>query len=618
MIALVFAAIVALPVAQQSGDDPTPQTIDEFRAAVVRVLQDAGVPGVGISLVRADGVEWEGGIGLADRDRGTRVTPDTHFRVGSISKTFIAIAIMQLYYDDLLALDDTIDEIAPEIAIDNPWHDTHPVRVIHLLQHTSGFDDMHFNEIYNVSDPPAMPLLDVLKRNPNSRRVRWPPGTRMAYSNPGYGVLGYLIEKLMEEPYEDYVEREILVPLRMNTSSFRLRPEDERLLAQGYAGSAGPPTGYPPIYLRPAGNLHSSAREMGQFVRMLLNWGELDEQFIVDPEYLGNMERTSTTLAAEVGLRIGYGSGLAWNLSLPYPVIGHGGGIEGFVSSYGYSSARDVGYVILLNSSAPSAARAMERLSSLAIRFLKRDVEPPAKPQTQLDISVLDRYVGYYEDANPRNQILWPMQRLLRARRVVRDGNHLYLQPLIGDTTELIPVTETMFRGANDLDATMVFTTDSEGTLVLAGAQLYAERRPRWRAELFRAPVVASVIIALTPLLVAIVWVGRLRRARPRGFWELKGALLACPILLNAPGLALSLTPLRDWGTHNWATTITFIATLALPALSIAIAALAVGARKQGASRLLVRYALLVALAVAIISTYLGANGLIALRPWSY
>ena len=64
---------------------------------------------------------------------------------------------------------------------------------MHLLEHTSGFDDMHFNEAYNIKDPPDIPLNDVLAINPHSRIVRWEPGTRAAYSNPGYGVAGYVI-----------------------------------------------------------------------------------------------------------------------------------------------------------------------------------------------------------------------------------------------------------------------------------------------------------------------------------------------------------------------------------------------------------------------------------------
>jgi hypothetical protein len=431
-------------------------------------------------------------------------------------------------------------------------------------------------------------------------------------------VAGYLIEKITGDPYEDYIDRHILLPLGMTTTSFHLRPEDERLLAQGYDAPSGPPTGFPPIYLRPAGNLHTSASEMGRFVRMLLNWGELDGEFIVDPEYLGNMERSSTTLAARAGVRLTYGSGMSWDWSLPYPVVGHGGGIEGFVSTFAYSPSRDVGYVIFLNSSAPTAGDALRRLSSLAIRFLKRDVEPAAKPETTLDPSILDRYVGYYEDANPRNQIFWPARRLFSGRIVSRDGSNLYLRPLLGERTRLVAISDTIFRREDEQGPTITFATDEDGTVVLTGAQLYAERRPRWRVELLRLPVLATIPVLLSPLLVPVVWLARFRRTRAHGFWDLKTALVACPALLVSTAAALSLTPARTWGTQNLATTTFFVATLALPALAVVIAALAIGARRQGGSRLLVNYAVIVALAAAALSLFLWTNGLIGLRLWAY
>jgi CubicO group peptidase (beta-lactamase class C family) len=174
--------------------DPVPQTVEEFRAAAARVLAETGVPGAGLALVRQDGVEWAGGIGYADRERQLPVTAQTGFRVGSVSKTFVAMALVQLAEDGFLNLDATVYELAPDLAIDNPWEETHPVRVIHLLQHTAGFDDMHFNETYVRGDEPDRSLEDVLRLNPRSRRVRWPPGTRMAYSNPGYGVAGLILE----------------------------------------------------------------------------------------------------------------------------------------------------------------------------------------------------------------------------------------------------------------------------------------------------------------------------------------------------------------------------------------------------------------------------------------
>lgn len=601
-----------------SPPDPLPQSVDELLATGRRVLEETGVPGAGLALIRSDGVEWEGGIGFADRSARTPVTADTRFRVGSISKSFVALALVQLYEDSLVDLDTPVREIAPEIDIDNAWEDTHPVQIIHVLQHTAGFDDMHFNEMVVPPGEGERSLEQVLALNPRSRRVRWQPGTRMSYSNPGYAVAARLIEKIAGQPYEDYVHREIFDPLRMTNSSFRLTPADEPLLARGYVAPGGPPLEVRRIYLRPSGNMYSTAHDLARFVQMLLGWGELGSAFVVDPEYLGNMEQPRTTLASDAGLRHGYGSGMFMRLDLPYKLLGHDGQIDGFTSWYGYSPSRDVGVVVLLNSSGARAGEALKRLTSLAIRYLKRDVEPPQPPEITLATTTLDAYEGYYHDANPRNQFVWPMQTLLAGRTIVRDGDHLYADPVIGSRVRLVPVTDSTFRLEHELDASRVFTRDADDVMVMAGAQLYAERVPRWRIELVRMPVLAALPTIASVFLVAMVWVARTNRAVPYGFWTLKMALLLCPIALLMPVAGLAITPLADWGSPGGGPAVVFVGTLAIPALALLTAVLTLAAARRGASRWLTTYAGVVSLAMAGIGLYLSRHDMLGVRTWTY
>lgn len=620
-VLILVAGLAGRAAAQSPADDqedPTPQTLDAFRAAVARVLEETGVPGAGLALVRAHGIEWAGGVGLADRDAKTPVTADTHFRVGSLGNTFVAMALVQMYGDDLIDLDAPLKEVAPEVAFENPWEATAPVRVIDLLQHTAGFDDMHFTEMYNLRDPPDMPLIDVLAINPRSRHARWPPGTRMSYSNPGYGVAGYLVEKVAGMPYEDYIARKTFTPLGMTTSSFRLIAADDTRLARGYNDKSGPAVPFSPIYLRPAGNLHTSPRELAVFVQMLLGWGELGSAFVIDPEYLGNMERSRRTIASAAGLRNGYGSGIFHMLNLAYPMLGHDGHSDGFRSSYAYSPARDVGYVVLLNSTASPSA--MTRIASLAVRYLKRDVEPPLKPRSQIPVEQLKRHEGYYHDASPRNHVFAGLSWLAAGRTIVVDGDTLFSDPVLGRRVPMVPVSDTRFRLEQDIDASRVFTNDASGTTVLTGMGLYAERRPRWRIEIVRVLVLASFVIALTPLVAFLAWSVRARRegrARPR-FRSLKAVLFAVPFVLLIPQSGLSRTPMRFWGSLNWRTGLVFVGTLALPALALAIASLAVGARREGAGRGLITYALLVAASLTIITAYLSYWGLLGIRLWMY
>ena len=593
MILALFAASACGSPPPASPAPPAPRSLDEFKTAVQAVLNDTGVPGAGIALVRQAGVEWAGGIGLADRDRGTPVTAETHFRAGSISKTFIAMALVQLSETTDLDLDAPVAEVAPGVDIVNPWEVSDPVRVIQLHQHTAGFDDKHFNEMYNLSDPPDLPLEEVLQINPRSRVVRWRPGTRVSYSNPGFAVAGHAIEFLTGEKYEDVIAEKIFKPAGMTSSSFILTPADEAVLAKGYRDRSGPPVPYWQIYLRPAGNLHTSAADMGRFVPLLLNWGETAEELVVDPEYLSNMEHPRTSLASDAGLRTGYGSGIGSLPGGPYPFLGHGGGIEGFTSQYAYSTARDVGYVVLLNST--DSSDAMGRIQSLAVQYLKADVEPPGKPQVLVPAATLRKYEGYYHDANPRNQAFAGVQWLLSGRSISVEGESLYATPVFGRPARLYPVSETLFRTEDDVEATRVFAKDEAGTMVFTGGGAYAGRMPRWRVEIVRWPVVSCFFFAATPFAMLIPWLVRIRRAAPSGFWWLKTALLLCAAAVVLPTVGVM-------NVHDIELGLFFT----------------VYAWREDAGPWLRSYALAISLAALVLSTYLWSWDMLAFRPWAY
>lgn len=626
LAAILLASVVCAPGAAPpaagapAAEPPTPQSLDELRTAVATVLTEEHVPGAGLALVHADRVEWVGGVGVANRDTQAPITADTHFRVGSISKTFVALALVQLAEEGLLSLDDLVSSIVPDVAIDNPWEATHPLRIVHLLQHTAGFDDMHFTELYNRSDAPDLSLTQVLRLAPSSRRVRWQPGTRMAYSNPGYGLAGLLVETIAQQPYDSYIRTHIFDPLGMTTSSFVLRPEDEATLARGYAGAALRDTGFPQIYLRPAGNLHTSPRELATFVRMLLNWGELDKAFVVDPEYLGNMERPRSTVAATAGLRTGYGTGIMAWVNLPYLMLGHGGGIAGFASAYGYSPARDVGFVVLLNRE--DARGALNRITALVTRYLKRDIErPAAPPPATVPLETLRAYEGYYHEANPRNQLFAFLDWLGNGFSVRAAAGTLLVAPAFGPSHTLVPVSETLFRRPEQTLATRVFTHAPDGHAIVSttfgGSEAYAERLPRWRVEIVRWPVIIATVLLLTALVAPLAWRLVNRWTLP-GTRALRSVLRATSVVLFVPYLALSTQPIAEWGTRSWATIAVFLCTLALPICAVAMLVVAGQARARGASRAFVVYAVLVAASALIVSAYLASFGLIGIRLWMY
>src|SRR5690348_10589199 len=149
----------AFHIAAESGDSP--RTIPQLQAAIEKVLIETRTRGAGIAIVSSNQTEWVAGIGIADVAANQPVTTNTLFRLGSLSKAFAAIAALQLQEGGKLKLSDTVKQWVPDVTFINRWEAAHPLRLVHLLEQTSGFDDMHFRE-YARNDPTPVSLKDAL------------------------------------------------------------------------------------------------------------------------------------------------------------------------------------------------------------------------------------------------------------------------------------------------------------------------------------------------------------------------------------------------------------------------------------------------------------------------
>src|SRR6267154_5289185 len=395
--------ISASGVAQQEKELPHPKTLQELEQAMKEVLDKEHVPGAGVALVANGEVLWCGGIGEADIAAKRAVSWDTEFRVGSIRKTFVALALLKLQEEGRSNLYARLQDVAPEIPFKNRWEATHPVRIVNLLEHTAGFDDMEPSEVYNVRDRYDFSLIEVFRRFQEPQTVRWPPGTRMSYANPGNAIAAYLIEKTTGKPFDQYIREMFLRPMGMEHADYPFTEANKALLATAYEGNPPKASGFPFIYLRPAGDLKASPGELAKLVQFLLRRGKAGDAQLVKPESILRMETPETTLAAKSGLRLGYG--LCNYSSVEGGVVthGHDGGIDGFISSYRYMPEQNWGYVILLNSDNSQQAR--ESLNHLAIDFLSKDLPKPQQPVTSLSTNVLAQFAGYYAPRAPRSQL---------------------------------------------------------------------------------------------------------------------------------------------------------------------------------------------------------------------
>src|SRR5580658_1388884 len=203
---------------QQTQLDP----INNLTDSIAAIVRQEHIVGLMLGITTKDSTLFSGGFGYADQVNGRKVDSGTLFRMGSITKLFVSLGIQKLVSEGKLRLDDKLEDIAPEIPFHNPWESRHPLLIIHLLEHTTGFDDIKLNRMYSLDTTENNGWQMVLAQLP-SLTCRWPPGERFAYANPNYDLLGYVIQKITGQPYEKYLTANILIPLGMVRSNFNLR-----------------------------------------------------------------------------------------------------------------------------------------------------------------------------------------------------------------------------------------------------------------------------------------------------------------------------------------------------------------------------------------------------------
>ncbi len=619
---LLVAVLVLLlaPPAQAQG--PPPPT-DALRDSIEAVLDSTNTPGAGVVLYSADSIRWDGYFGLADRAADRPVTDETVFRAGSVSKSVVSATALHVVEAGALDLRAPVRDLAPEVEVHNPWAETTPVRLVHLLEHTAGFDDLHIHEY--VSRAPDLSLREGLALNPASRTVRWRPGLYASYSNAGPPLAAYSLQQRTGESFETLAANRIFAPLGMTTASFR---RDERVaphLATGYAADGETEQPYVHIGLRPSGALNARPLDLARFGQMLLGRGTRADTPVLDSASVRRMETPRTSLISRRGVPVGYGLGNATSLHEGFAYHGHSGAIDGFVARYGYLPAHDRGYVVMLNS---QDGGAMGQVADLVRDVQTRPLTAPDPPPVaDVPPDTLAQHTGYYVSFTPRNEITHFVERLLGIVQVdtTGTGGLTVASALGGHPDTLLPVEATRFRGPTDPVATAATARSPDGDRVLLGngPAFSGNYRALSAISVWGRWVAAglSLLLLVSPLFFALYWVpvkalGRLknRESIQLRLWPL-GAVLSLGGAFALLALALG-DPIQHLGTPT------------VYSVGYAALTLAYGLTTLGGLWALVRtrttaygptwtYHLFVVGAQLTILIYCAAHGLIGHRFWT-
>ena len=400
---------------------------------------------------------YKKGFGYADIKNKIPVTPDTKFRIGSVTKQFTAAAILKLQENNLLSVNDKLSKFIPDF----PRGDE--VTIHHLLTHTSGIHSYtgkndFIKRVTKTISPDT--LVNEIKRD----LYDFNPGEKMLYNNSGYFLLGYIIGKVSGKPYETYLKETFFQPLGMENTGVHYAGIKLKNEAKGYAGNNNKydeAINWDMSWAGAAGAIYSTVDDLMKWNEALYGGKVLTKKSLdaaLTPAVLKNGEQPSMK----------YGYGLMMGKFRGEDIISHGGGLHGFVTQLAYYPEEKLTVVMFSNTAEPEVNFDPNKIAE-AFLWDKMDkqtsyVESSVKPAN------LQMYTGRYDLLG---------QAVITITTV---DNKLYAQLSGQPKFEIFPMSEDQFFW-KVVDAKIKFIKDEKGEFTQAilfqnGQELKAKKLP--------------------------------------------------------------------------------------------------------------------------------------------
>lgn len=395
------AAITAaglLPL-QAAAAPPLPANVEPTLAEfIVRYMRMMGAPGLTLALTHADGTATEAGFGLSDVDKKLPVTPAMLFQIGSISKSFCALALLQMRDEGKLDLQKPILDYLPWLPIDAPYG---TITVHHLLTHTAGL-------------PGNVPLFPADR---NARILQaFKPGSQFHYCNLGFEILGRLAAQLDGRPYNAVLQARLLDPLGMAAShgfiSNTIRSQESEsyvIRRDDLSGTHSAQLSVAPraVFTNAAGCIVSTPADMNRYMAMLLARGKAPHGRIVSEESFA-LFSTPYIEAEEFGPGTHYGYGIAVDTLDGHKLLRHTGGMESFASSIQVDLDGKVGAFASINA---MQGYRPNPVTKFAIQMMRAEAEKKPLPQPDplpdpLEIADAADYAGSYSGESGTVQVV--------------------------------------------------------------------------------------------------------------------------------------------------------------------------------------------------------------------
>jgi CubicO group peptidase (beta-lactamase class C family) len=392
-----------VPTSLNKGDSELRATLAEIEADIEKARQEKKIAGLSVAVVYDQDVLLAKGFGYADIEKKAPADRTTIYRVGSITKLFTALMLMQLRDAGKLNLDDPIEKYLPEFKIKSRFPDARPATFRQVAAHYSGLPiepPLAFE--YQITD--TFPPVEEQLRSLKDVEMIVPAMTEFAYSNLGYNIMGLALERIAKQPYAQYVERHILKPLGMSQSGLALTESMKTSFAVGYraANADGNYDKSPyPEYGMAAGMLYSSVDDMARFLSLFFRQGPAGGTQVLGSSSLREMTipvavSTEPKSLWRTGSAIGWTVGVFNGEQLDYKP----GGTAGFSCIVYIDYPRKLGVAVLTNSEAEPffiGQVALKKLAPVVAKALERSRSEALKEA----LPSLQKYTGKYVITDP-------------------------------------------------------------------------------------------------------------------------------------------------------------------------------------------------------------------------
>jgi CubicO group peptidase (beta-lactamase class C family) len=359
----VLAAALGACHGTPAAPDPPEAPSTELDRFVIAQMEGGRLPGLSACVIKRGGLVWSKAYGWADIGGRQPMTTDTAFQVGSISKTIVATAVMQMAEAGLVRLDEDVNAYLP-FSVRNRGYPGGPITVRMLLTHTSSIKDNPslLGSLNRAEIPLASFLQDYLvpgRRYASDSYHSTPPGAAWSYSNVGASLAAHVVERVSGKPFEDYATERILRPVGIDVASWRPGPIAGVPNAVPHVDyKAVAPDEYPVVY--PGGSLRTSAPQLARFLLMFMAGGTHQGSPIVSPSSVAEMARVQLP-------SVSASQALLWSYTDNGRLLGHTGGLTGIGGFMFFRPADGTAVIALVNGDLNDphgafAARILERL----------------------------------------------------------------------------------------------------------------------------------------------------------------------------------------------------------------------------------------------------------------